>query len=724
MNTFLYIAAVQMDLSAEYPIPLDFLLTDVTQPGTRKASRSLTITLPNTPVNATVFKNLFVLNKDNTIQSYDPNVKVVAFLQTGSSTLIEGYFQLNSIITTDGETLYEGVLISNEMSLFSDMGDKYITGNTDSSDDVDLDTGTTAKLLSLSSNPQPVVDAFADPASTEVSEFMLVDPGTGVESTTWPYYTTDWSNQRLALRFKHIWDRIFLKHGFGYSSDFIETDFFKNLVYVDTHKGLPKLTATEVANIYALVKRTADSANTTSSTFNADFTLEVADTGNRFNLATDVYTNTGTQRLLTASTLIKLVSRLTFTGPHVTAVGQTVTNGITVTIKHNTTALVTAIFSQAILIPAGSYIAGNTIDYPLTNEADYVAFLQAVRLVGNSEPLYIEITQNNDASILSIPATVGVIQSADNYLEIKPTGDRIAFGDRYYNRAVIADKHMQKDFIIDVLKMFNLYLLFKDGEYIIEPRDTFYTLGIEHDWTDLVDRSQPMEIKPLGQLTWKQLQFCPAVDKDYYSKQYQASTGQAYGQQNVLNTNQFNKEIKKVEIKFSSPLLVSNGPTHPKIPHIYDQSGTSKSGVDCGPRYGYWAGWKESDTTFMRITEPAGTPHTWSGYAYVGEFNDPNNPTLSVIYGPPSIIYYTSAEPIAIPSSGLYDYYANEIENQTDLNAKVMTCYVKINPLTINSLVLYDTVVIDGVRWLISKINNYNTAELQPVQVELIQYVI
>ncbi len=93
------------------------------------------------------------------------------------------------------------------------------------------------------------------------------------------------------------------------------------------------------------------------------------------------------------------------------------------------------------------------------------------------------------------------------------------------------------------------------------------------------------------------------------------------------------------------------------------------------------------------------------------------------MFGLPSQIYYQASTVTLNANSTLYQtYYKNDINNQLGLNAKLLRCYVKLEPFEINNLKLYDKVIIDGVLFLIGKINSYNTIIQEPVEVELIQY--
>lgn len=724
MNTTMYIGGVQVDLSEDYPIPLNYILTDIMEPATRKASHSLTITLPGTPNNATIFKNIQKISKDNSTNGFDTNVRAVAFIYNGSANLLEGYVQLTKTKSNKGTVLYECIMYSTEKSLFSDMGDRLITRNTDPSQDVDLDGGMpviTYAFPSPATAPM-LADAFAD--SSAVASLMFVDRGTGTEAmAAYPYYKVDWLNMRLALKFKHIWDRIFNKYGVNYQSSFISSAYFRRLVYVDTHKDLPTLTTTQYDNIYCLVDRTTDAAVDNSASYVADFNNKIADVGNQFNLTTDTFTSSHNERFDTVSALLNMLTRITFTGSYTAVTDVVINNTITVNIIRSGGSIATGTLSQQITLPNGtSYTNGQVVTYAGANLADITVALSTSAIISPFDTIHVQVTQSNDKPG-PVPANVGTIVLTDSYLEIKPTTNTIVKDEAYPYKGVISDKHLQKEFVMDVLRMHNLYLLWDGAKYIIEPRDDFYALGTEHDWTDIVDRSQDVEIVPAGQINWKQVQFIPASDNNYYAQDYQKRFGESYGQQNVLNQNEFVTETKKVELKFTAPMSVSEDPRRPKVPHLYEMNNGEKQPVDGLPRYGYWAGWKEAGKTFFRIQYSAPEFEDYTGYPYVGEFDDPNTPTISVLFGPPRQIFYQSIGDVAITTNDLYNrYYNNDLNNQVDANARVITFNARLSPGLINNLKLYDRVTIDGVRCIISKITGYNAANPGLAQVELIQF--
>lgn len=718
MKTKLYIGGVEMDLADEFPIPIELLLTDVKEPTSRRISHSKTITLPNTVNNASVFKQLFVIQKDNTINGFDPNVKVVAFLQNGAANMLTGYFQLMSITTVEGKTMYEGVMYSDEKNLFSQMGDKFISGNTSSSDDVELETDTTQVVVGYSATEYGKTVANNFVASSREGGLFIMDSGTNTTSSSYPYYDVPYQNLRMALKFKHIWDRIFAKYNTTYSSTFINSTAFKSMVYMDTHKAA-NLTTTRYNNLLASVSLTANTSYATGLNV-IIFNNEIQDTGGRYNNGTGVYT-ANSKRDYTIITNAQIRGRIIFTSAYVSS-GTTVNVSITLRCYKNGVATgITAAVIQPIYIPVGSYLIGASIEYDLSSPSNYIIPLDTSFNASPTDTIDTRVT----SSLLTggIPATAQTSVLATSTAIFKPFNNSLSEGDVYNKNSVPASQHKQNDFIVDILRMFNLYLLWDGVNYIIEPRDTFYTLGQTLDWTDKVDRSKDIKMQPVGQVNWKQLQYKFAVDKDFYSDQYNTNYKQAYGSLNVNNGNEFVKDTKSVELKFAPPLSVSAAPNYPKLQHIYKLNNGVAEPIDGLPRFGYWAGWVEEASASHSISG-IGASNNYDGYLFVGEFDNPTSPTLSVLFGPPREVYYQTFGVLGITTNDTYNiYHKNEIENQVSANAKIYSAYIMLSPIDINNLRLYDLVVVDGVKFIISKISDYNTTQPQPTMVELIQFI-
>jgi hypothetical protein len=717
MQTNLFIGGVNIDLFEDEPILIDFSLTDVKEPASRQVSHTKTITLPNTPNNASVFKQLFIINKDNSISGFDPNIRVVAFVQNGSGNCISGYFQLTKIVKTYTDVKYEGVIYSDEKNLFSQMGDSFLQGNTDPLKDVDLETGTSPLIYRPDDYQKAYVNGFV--AGGTAAELFVIDSGTNTTQSTSPFYNIPYTNLRMAMKFKHIWDRIFAKYNTTYSSTFLNSTRFKSMMYLDTHKTA-NLSNGQYNTLLAAVNRSSNAAYIQfreTLIFNA----ESQDAGNRYNTTTGAYTvNSNRDYVITAALKARGAVRAV-TNVSVTGSPRLITVYLDVEVRKNGVRLGTVErITQIVSVPIGSYTAGMQVEYVIVDETKTFLNIERTSSAVIGDIFEIQIQPDFISSSGFVPEMSAL---ANSLAVFKPKENTLSLNDPYNKNSLPAAQHKQKDFIVDVLRMFNLYLLWDGVNYIIEPRDTFYTLGTQLDWTDKVDRSQEITITPIGQLNWKQIQMLAKQDADYYSEQYFINNKEVYGQQNIFNQNEFVSDVKKIELTFAPPMTVSMQANYPKLQHIYKLNNGVAEAIDGKPRYAYWGGWKEEGSVFSQITG-AGAAVQYDGYAYVGEFDDPNTPTFSVLFGPPRAVYYQTFGVLGITDNDLYSaYYQNELMNQVSANAKLITCYVYLTPLEINNLKLYDTVVVDGALCIISKISDYNTTTVQPTQVELIQFI-
>jgi hypothetical protein len=119
------------------PVSINFNLADVRNPEQRKASFSKTINLLGTNEVNKLFENLFEVNV--VTQYFNKNLKTpVKYLVDGLENFA-GDLQLIKVnINPDNSIVYECSIIGAGGSLFVDIGEKYITGNTNSSDDLDF----------------------------------------------------------------------------------------------------------------------------------------------------------------------------------------------------------------------------------------------------------------------------------------------------------------------------------------------------------------------------------------------------------------------------------------------------------------------------------------------------------------------------------------------------------------------------------------------------------
>lgn len=705
-----YIGGELCDLAEDTSVEISKSISELADPSQRTSSRTKTINIEGTASMNALFGFLFVPSKDNNYSTFNPKVKVPAYITLNGGTVMDGWCKLNSITNLDDKITYEVVIYSSEKSLFFDMADSFIRGNQTSANDINLATSANTVILTTSGANQTFTDAFV--ASSNVCAPYYIENGQGVELTTFPYYKIGYRQQRLAVKFKHIVDRIFETHGYSYQSDFMSTSGFSKYVYIDTHKTQPSLSTTEVANRSAYVGRnTTSPAGTFTTSGQYAFNVEFADPANLF--ASNTFTSPETR---TYRVKANLPYQLGTTFPSGKPAGTTVfAHSLTFSVRKNgvETSTQTRVEFQVV---SGTQTSGESV---FMNPASFL-FDVAFELAASDTCDIILYGETSGPGGGVVPDAEGVLkQMTGAVLNIIPNSNEIASGAVMDINGVIATKHKQRDFLMDVFRMFNMLVLYdeENNRYKIEPRDTFYTSTV-FDVTNQVDRSQAITMVPSGELIWKELKLTYTPDKDYFHDLYVKNYQEVYGEQNVYNDNEFATENNSVKIDMTSPILASNSANYPKLQHVYTFNGSTRTAIDGRQRFAVWGGWKDTSVSYAVTGTQGETVVTAYGYPLVGEWDDLNNPTFTGLFGTPREIFYTTVDPVAITTNNHYTFYANMISNQVDLNAKVIRCGVYSYEVA-SSLSLDDTVLMDGVLCTVSQLDIIDD---RMINLTLVQY--
>lgn len=153
---------------------------------------------------------------------------------------------------------------------------------------------------------------------------------------------------------------------------------------------------------------------------------------------------------------------------------------------------------------------------------------------------------------------------------------------------LLPDKMKQKDFLVSIIRMFNLYIEPSKDEpktLIIEPRDDYYKSGKIKNWTDKLDKNNIIEEQILGETQNRQTTFKYKDDTDYYNQDYKSVNGETYGQYDYFLDNDFISGKKTVEISFApTPLVKLPKSTRFPIPVISKSTDKGFEPTDSQPR--------------------------------------------------------------------------------------------------------------------------------------------
>ena len=126
------------------------------------------------------------------------------------------------------------------------------------------------------------------------------------------------------------------------------------------------------------------------------------------------------------------------------------------------------------------------------------------------------------------------------------------------------------EFVKGIINMFNLYVSEpnEDGVIKIEPLQNYYE-G-EENWTDLLDHSKAINIKPSVNDSAKKYSFKFAEDKDFFNQDYFDKTGERYGDYTFESENEYSSNEINYQLPFAQTVPVEIEPNYvlPKIVSI------------------------------------------------------------------------------------------------------------------------------------------------------------
>ena len=682
----LYLNGEKADVRQDLGVQLSFNIDDINKFGSRDTSFSKTIVLPGTANNNKLLGFVADMGSFNTFDAGAANIganfnvaqTTKAELRGNGLLLIKGVFRLLSIVKDKD-------IIEYECAVFGELGGFIAAIGNGKLEDLDFSD------YDHVYNRAAIVGSW-DTINGSGYYYPLIDYGThssadiyGIVKAKVDY---NYLTFRPALYAKEYIDKIFSAGGYTYESTFFDSAFFKKLIIPNNQKGIFKK---EGYNVQGL--------RTTAVTTTArNVLLSYENT----TLSADWLTNAGKNQFTyigsTAQTFdYSFVG--TFTLTSVTDAGWSFEirkNGVVV-------------YTQGM-----SEINGQQFVYEETGTISVVTNdVITIRLI------YPEVEA---VSVIYDELTFRIFNSSNPWVEITLNG-------AIEISQTIPKGIMQKDFFTWIIKMFNLYVTEdkeKSNHLIIEPYIDYYGTDTI-DWTYKVARDKAWQIKPMGMLNGRFFEYRFKEDSDFYNDGYKKKYNQSYGDRLEDTAFQFAKDKQTIDVGFSpSPLVQYNG-TDKVLPAIYKRSkGNSvdqEELVDSNIRI-LMAKKVSCSSWNIRNGKTPTSPNLGASlivYGYAGHFDDPINPTKDINFGAASEIYF---DPNSYTSNNLFnDYWSEYISEIADKDSKILSCFVHLTPLDIAQLDFSKAVMIDGIRFRLNKIEDFDYTNNELVKVELLKII-
>jgi len=504
---------------------------------------------------------------------------------------------------------------------------------------------------------------------------------------------------RPAFYVRQYLDKIIRGAGYTYESNFFDSDFFKRLIVPHTQKEIYNQSTTfyvQTTNSLA-VNFVNNSAGITSNAF-------VRYTGVTTNNFT--YVDGGgfgaSKFIYTGATEITIKIRVRYTYI------ATTTNGGN---------------AQAVIYSFGSTIQQSDL---ILDGIQRTATIEKIFTINNGEEISFAVRSTPSSS-----SEVRIILDTNTYFTITAEPETYipyTLGNSLNLNHCLPVNIFQKDFFTSILKMFYL-MVTEDKErekhLIIEPWVEFYNLSRASylDWSDKIDRSQPIKIVPMSEINSRYYNINYKPDSDYFNEDYKKKYNEGYG--NVIFDNQldFAKDSSTTEVIFSATPLVGYEDEDKVVSTIFKWDGTTSSTEErVSSNIRVLQSKLISGVTSWDILNLSGTTiATNTEYPYAGHLDDPDVPGSDLSFGIPKQLYFNLAAG-ALGNNLFNTYYSSYLAEITDKDSRLVIAKIKLTEQDIFNLDFGRFIWIDGVLYRLSRIIDYTAGEICTIELLRVIY--
>jgi hypothetical protein len=582
-----------------------------------------------------------------------------------------------------------------------------------------LNTGTYTVLYSAYQNGSAILgieealvnEYLAGPTVYDIYKYSAAGSGFCYPLIDYGFVSTNkhdyqYTAFRPALHLREFLDKIITGNGYTWECDMWDTAFFKRLIIPNNDKALTKYGITSyIHGEYAPGSTSGTWLPQPPNFSNYLLPFPTNQTLNNFSAFNNYYfTHLGATNINVKITL-RVIGQY-FYAPPSAFTGEPYFNaGITIITSQRTE----------------EYILPYYYTSPFENQ-HYNQFDKTIELIVPMAPgetiqcWAIQEGATNQVNIFDM--VLDVVKEPAGFIEL-------LLGDPVTMNIGLPKGLLQKDFFASVLKMFYLMVTedkFKEKHLVIKPWVDFFDTNRDTylDWSDKIDRSEPIRIKPMSELNARYYVLKFKEDNDYYNETYRKKWNLGYGDYKFDTAYDFAKETETVDVIFSSsPLIAASG--EDKItPAIFKKSGTTEDTMPHNIRIMqklYIFGLSSYD-----ILNNATVLGSYNEYLYGGHFDDPDAPDSDINFGATNELYFTLVS--GNLSNNLFNaYYSPYMAEITDKDSRVIKAKFKLSKQDVFELDFSKFIYIDGALFRLSKVLDYNTNGEDLATIELLRVI-
>lgn len=682
IRTEIYIEDQLIDLLKDIGTDFTYTIDDVREFGSRNTSFSRTISIPATATNNKILGFAFDLgmahehNMDlpNVATNFTPSQAAKCEVYIDKIQIFKGVIRILEIVMNKGIIEYQCAVFGELSGFITELGNKRL-------EDLDFSEYNHTWNVTTIQNSWNTINGSG-------YYYPLIDYG-DVSTNKDDFHV---STFRPALYAKEYIEKIFEGTSYTLNCDFFNTDFFKKLIIPNNSQGIQGTNDRFILGTISATKTILNSNTPTARNIDLPFD----------NTTLLYFTENGSKSVFTYTDGTKTVRALaSISGIYQTDAASSIiaslyVNGVAVqTLTQNT------------------FSANN----PFSFNFDWTGN------IANTNTVYINI---------SVPGTantyiVNISNANFTFTQLAAQLASVAYNGTVSMNANLPKGIFQKDFFLSICKMFNLYVYqdnINDKQINIAPYIDFYSDAVTNslDWSQKIDMSSTMSIKPMSQLNARYYAYKYTPDTDYYNDNYLKKYGQTYGDYLYDSEFDFVKDTASTQIIFAPSILKLHSGQDKYHTDIYKLSNNNTQEDQMDSVIRILMAKKFTGVTQWKIQDDAGgTLVQLTDYGYAGHLDDPTNPTVDLNFGAPKELQFPAS---TYPTNNLFNtYHLPYILEITDMESKLLACRVYLTAVDIYNLDFSKYIWINGVLFRLNKIESYDPTAYRTTLVNLLKVI-
>lgn len=522
---------VALDLNDAEPIKLNLSVANIIDPTATNSVFSRTFKVPHTSINGPYFKGVFNVNS----MDFDAAAKADAYILDNGIFFENGNIRLNAIYTNseDNSVEYEITFYGSTSDFGSKIGGGFLNEvNLNAFNHTKNYENITASWTGNLFNYDVVYGLIEwgytyDNTNRPILPTLSFGFDKSFTNSVNPYKLQQWKPQ---IRAKALWDQIFEEAGYTYDSTFLDSDFFKKQYIISDNEARAEL---DNANTFR-----AENQGVTYQVLGAQFPwvtpIEIADPGSNFmpsDTVSGIYTAPASGNYTFEMKADQVETYIYGSGQDSAVIGYE---------------------AKAIDVDTGQVVGLDVSTWTFDPQLPFTQTLNA--------DMYTNLNANQKIRFeLRTFRISGPIITGGTQIQFYGTSVECTDAPNIMSFNAIMPSNIRKiDFMKSIINRYRLVFepsKFQANHFTITPWKDWILAGRSKDWTDRLDISKDMVIKPLFFDQARFQIYKDQEDSDYLNYNYQLGIKQTFGQLNLDSTNELIKGTKEYKDQFApSPL--------------------------------------------------------------------------------------------------------------------------------------------------------------------------